>query len=67
MTDLLLNFSVFIREVVSQAGYSPATVLNEEQFEEVFNYVQRELMRTEKEVEEKDRKLKQLYSFDRFI
>ena len=52
--------------MVSQAGFSPTATLTDEQFEEVFAYVTREQQKSEKQVEEQDRDLRQLYSFDRF-
>ena len=57
---------MFIKELVGQAGFSPTTPLTEAQLEQVLAHVNLELKSSEREVEEKNRNLHQLYSFDRF-
>ena len=60
------ELNVFIRDIVSQAGFSPALALNDEQFEHVYSFVTRDLSKTEQDVQNKDQELKQMYAFDRF-
>ena len=51
---------------MSQAGFAPNVVLDDAQFEQVSAHMVNLLKQTEEEVEEKERNLRQLYSFDRF-
>ncbi len=44
------ELNVFIRDIVSQAGFSPALALNDEQFEHVYSFVTRDLSKTEQDV-----------------
>jgi len=52
--------------MVGELGFSTTAALSEGQFEQVVSHVNSELAATEQLVEEKDKNLKQLYSFDRF-
>jgi len=48
------DINVFIRDIVNQAGFSPALALNDDQFEQVYSFVIRELSKTEQDVQVKD-------------
>ena len=59
MANLSFVSSIFVREVVKQAGFNPQVALADEDFEVLCQFVSRELTNSEKKIEEEDKNLKQ--------